>query len=259
MTKYKDSKLTLLNFRDLGGLETQDGKKIKSGRIYRTAIFEPRTQADRDLIFSMNIDTIIDLRSIYEVEEVKDVVPANVEYILAPPFSDGEFGDLVPTKKRQNALFFMSTKEVEGLIPLMHRMYAFLPYATDAYSNIFKCMNENKNFAFHCTAGKDRTGVGAMLVELALGRDHDQIVEQYLLSNETRKDWIKFTRFKVSLLPVSKGKKEFAYFAMGVAQSLIDSAYNAIFDKYQTIEDSLLDVYGITKEQIDLWKTNYLE
>ena len=259
MTKYKDSKLTLLNFRDLGGLETQDGKKIKSGRIYRTAIFEPRTQADRDLISSMNIDTIIDLRSIYEVEEVKDVVPNNVEYILAPPFSDGEFGDLVPTKKRQNALFFMSTKEVEGLIPLMHRMYAFLPYATDAYSNIFECMNENKNFAFHCTAGKDRTGVGAMLVELALGRDHDQIVEQYLLSNETRKDWIKFTRFKVSLLPVSKGKKEFAYFAMGVAQSLIDSAYNAIFDKYQTIEDFLLDVYGITKEQIDLWKTNYLE
>ena len=259
MTKYKDTDLTLLNFRDLGGLKAQDGRSIKSGRIFRTAIFEPQTKADYDLIASMPINTIIDLRSAYEIEEAKDFVPDNVEYIIAPPISDGKYAPMVPTKKRKNAILFMSNKEVKKLIPLMHEMYAYLPFAKDAYSPIFNCLNENKNFAFHCTAGKDRTGVGGMLIELALGRTYEDALSQYLLSNEKRQSWYDKTKKKVALIPTSKAKKEFAYFAMGVHKSLFDSAYNSIFDKYKTIEDFLLDVYGISKEQIDNWKNNYLD
>ena len=67
MSKKKEDKLTLVNFRDLGGLEVANGKKIKHGLIYRTAAFEPETQTDFDYIKKMNLNTVIDLRSPSEI------------------------------------------------------------------------------------------------------------------------------------------------------------------------------------------------
>lgn len=259
MSKYKDTDLTLLNFRDLGGLETNDGRIIKRGRIFRTSTFTPQTSKDLEFLSSMNLDTIIDLRSLDEIEEKPNTYLGSATYIKAPAFSIEKFAPLAPTKKQANSIFFMKPSEVEDLFNLMFESYAFLPYSVSSYSYLFESMEENKNFAFHCTAGKDRTGVAAMLIELTLGRNYDQALEQYLLSNETRKEWIANMRKKVSYLPVSKKKKDFAYYAMGVTKELFDKAYNAIFDKYQTIEDFLFDVYGITKDQIDKWKNNYLE
>lgn len=259
MSKYKDTDLTLLNFRDLGGLETNDGRKIKRGRIFRTSTFTPQTTRDVEFLSSMNLDSIIDLRSLEEIEEKPNTYFGSATYITAPAFSIEKFAPLAPTKKQANSIFFMNPSEVEDLFNLMFESYAFLPYSVSSYSYLFESMEKNKNFAFHCTAGKDRTGVAAMLIELTLGRNYDQALEQYLLSNETRKEWIANMRKKVSLLPVSKKKKDFAYYAMGVTKELFDKAYNAIFDKYQTIEDFLFDVYGITKDQIDKWKNNYLE
>ena len=261
MKKRNEDKLTLINFRDLGGLDTINGTHIKKGLIYRTAIFEPENDIDREFIKNMNLDCVIDLRSPLENAEVQDILPKDVELIHAPVIDGtGKFREMTPTKKTQNAVFFYTDKKLKNIYNLMFEFYTEMPYFSHAFSKIFECMNQKKTFAFHCTAGKDRTGVAAMLIELAFGRKYEDILKEYLYSDITRKEWNEYVMSKVNKIPfLGKKKKEYAWYAMTVHKELFDNAYNAIFDKYKTFQDFLEDVYHISKEQVDEWRKYYLE
>ena len=259
MSKKKEDKLTLVNFRDLGGLEVANGKKIKHGLIYRTAAFEPETQTDFDYIKNMNLNTVIDLRSPSEIAETPDVLPETVKHIEAVVYNSDNYKHLVPTNKTKYAILFMSKKKVDSLYELMKDVYAYMPYSKDAYSNIFKCMDEHQTFAFHCMAGKDRTGIGALLIELTFGRTYEQCLEQYLYSDVVRKEFNEYMEWKTNLAPARKHIKDFAKYCLYVHKELFDQAYNAIFSKYNTFQDFLKDVYGITPEQIKDWEEFYLE
>ena len=254
-----EDKLTLVNFRDLGGLDATNGKKFKSGLIFRTATFTPSTPTDFKYIEDMHLDAVLDLRSPAEVKELPDVLPNGVEYIDACVFNGGRFKDMAPTKRTRTMMMFMSRKKVDALFNLMIELYAYMPYVKESFSKLFKCMDEHKSFAFHCTAGKDRTGIAAMLIELTFGRTYEQVVDQYLLSNEIRKEANDALRKQIQKIPTAQFRKDFAYYSLGVHKELIDSAYNSIFSKYATFKDFLKDVYGITDEQIKDWEDYYLE
>ena len=259
MAKKNENILTLVNYRDLGGLEVANGKKIKPGLIYRTSAFIPKTQADEDYIKNMNLNTVIDLRSPPEMEDEPDILPDTVEYIDAVVYASDNYKNLVPTKKTKHSILFMSKKKVQNLYELMADVYAFMPYSTAAYSNIFKCMDEHKTFAFHCMAGKDRTGIAALLIELTFGRTYEQCLEQYLYSDVVRKEFNEYMERKTKLAPVPRYIKDFARYCLYVHKELFDKAYNAIFSKYSTFKDFLKDVYKITDEQIQDWEDYYLE
>ncbi len=259
MQKQLEDKLTLVNFRDLGGLEVANGKKIKSNLIYRTTMFNPTTPTDFKYIENMHLDSVLDLRSPGEAQEQKDILPDGVEYIDACVFNGGKFKDMAPTKRTRTMMLFMSRKKVDELYSLMIELYAHMPYVKEAFSKIFKCMDEHKTFAFHCTSGKDRTGVAAMLIELTFGRTYEQVVDQYLHSNDARKEYNEQLMKKINKIPTAQFRKDFAKYSLGVHKELIDSAYNSIFSKYDTFKDFLKDVYGITDEQIKDWEDYYLE
>ena len=65
--------------------------------------------------------------------------------------------------------------------------------------------------------------------------------------------------WKTNLAPARKHIKDFAKYCLYVHKELFDQAYNAIFSKYNTFQDFLKDVYGITPEQIKDWEEFYLE
>ena len=141
MSKQMEDKLTLVNFRDLGGLVVANGKKIKSNLIYRTTMFNPTTPTDFKYIEDMHLDTVLDLRSPGEVKEQKDILPDNVEYIEACVFNSEKFKDMAPTKRTRLMMVFMSRKKVDELYDLMIELYAYMPYVKEAFSKIFKCMD----------------------------------------------------------------------------------------------------------------------
>ena len=174
-------KTKLINFRDMGGLVTPYGK-IKCGKIFRTSTFTPKCKADKGFIDNMHLDAVVDFRTPQEVKATPDVLPEGVEYIDAMVFSADAPG-LSSTPANTVDIFHMKDGEMDAARKFIEDTYAVMAYSK-AYDKVFELMDEGKTFAFHCTAGKDRTGIGAMLIELAFGRTFDECKVGYLASND---------------------------------------------------------------------------
>lgn len=248
-----------MNFRDMGGLEAADGRRIKAGKLFRTAIIAPKTDNDKAFIESLRLDAVIDLRTDAEISEKTEVLPKDVEYVRASVFDKPELNAIAPTKDLLKTVITGSEETINGLMRAVVDSYRYMPYAKVAFSEIFSRMNEGKTLAFHCTAGKDRTGVAAMLIELALGRDRDACLQEYLLSNEYRAEDNRRSVRKYRFIPVRKYVAEFCAYVFETHEELFDAAYDAIFSKYERIEDFFRDEYGISARDIEGWKAFYLE
>ena len=251
------SKQKLVNFRDFGGLVTPYGT-MKAGKLYRTAAFLPKTAADRALIEGMRLDCVVDLRTEAERREQPDVLPTGVEYVPASVFSEEGDNALAPTKDAAKAMFKMKEEEFAPLMGKVRDSYRDMPFSP-AYGEIFKRMDEGKTIAFHCTAGKDRTGVGAMLVELAFGRTFDEAEARYLASNEyRRKENERVTRY-LRLMGLKPYAVRYIRELLGTNETLFLTAKNAITEQYASVKDFLEDVHGITEERLKAWHAFYLK
>lgn len=251
--------VTFSNFRDMGGLELPSGGVIKAGKLYRTCKLRPKNGDDKRFLASLGLDCVIDFRTPEEVKEKPDKLPKGVEYVNASVFGDTKFRILAPTRKSCFAMLSCTDAQFDEIMDGVRDAYEYMPYAKHAYSELFSRMNEGKTIAFHCTAGKDRTGVAAMIIELALGRTRRQALEEYMRSNNRKTG--KTARLMKLVKPLRLSDKfyECVRYNSRVHEELFDRAWNAIFDKYATIEDFLLAEYGVTAENIADWKRYYTE
>ncbi|NLL56785.1 MAG: tyrosine-protein phosphatase [Clostridiales bacterium] len=248
----------MINFRDMGGIVTADGRKIKTGLLFRADTIRPRNKKQLQYLLSLNLDYIIDLRNPYEIEKHPNFIPEGAKYINAPVLIDKVDSNVVPKSIR---LYFKTAvkEEVEKDIIEFAETYKDMPYATKAYTHLFQAMNEHKKIAFHCAAGKDRTGIAAMIVQLALGCTKESVIEEYLKSNYYRRRFNRIRYFLLSLLIKKRFLRDYFVACAYAHKSYIESALKAISDKYAAIEEFLLNEYGITNKDIDSWKEFYLE
>jgi len=166
-----------LNFRDLGGYATNDGRAIRWNRLYRSGTTHRMTSGDLQHIVSRGIRYACDLRSNSERRHYRNRlndVP-DIEYWCHD--HDRLPGDLGRLIRQPNA-------RPEHSRAVMLAVYRELPYDfRGAYRELFtRLSNGQLPMVFNCTAGKDRTGVAAALVLTALGVPRRIIREDYLLS-----------------------------------------------------------------------------
>ncbi|HIU21445.1 MAG TPA: tyrosine-protein phosphatase [Candidatus Limadaptatus stercorigallinarum] len=254
-----EREITFGNLRDLGGLPLPDGGKIRSGKLYRACRLKPRTEADKEVLAAMHLDCVVDLRIPREIKEKPDELPDGVEYVNASVFGDTKFQVLAPTLRSKLALLFCTDEQFDEILQGIRDSYEYMPYARHAYKELFDRLNAGKTVAFHCTAGKDRTGVAAMMIELALGRTREQAKEQYMLSNEKRAGKNSALMKALHKIPLRPGFYEVVEYSSRVHEELFDTAYNAIFSKYDTIYDFLAAEYGVSAENVADWKKYYTE
>lgn len=165
------------NLRDMGGYVAQDGRRLKWRTLYRSGVManlsEPDIQAFRDL----GIKAICDLRTRHECRrrptlwhEGTDILYYSRDYELSA-------GDLEAVLKSGSIAHDVMEK-------IIHHVYRKLPIEqAESYRAMFQLLLEGRvPFLFNCTAGKDRTGVAAALLLLALGMDRALIDEDYALT-----------------------------------------------------------------------------
>ena len=112
-------------------------------------------------------------------------------------------------------------------------------------------------FLFHCTAGKDRTGVASMLILLALGADIDTVKNDYMLSNFYRvKSNEQFNKQFEHYKHYNKYRKIFKV-ANNVELRFFNSAYNKIIKKYKTVKEFLFKEYNIDDNRVNNWLQLY--
>ena len=172
------------NFRDFGGYPTTLGGMVKQGKLFRSGTMSLLTSADEQMLRSLGILAICDFRhrSERETHPTRWHVDSGVTYWCRD--YDEPTGALVDQLHHANA-------RPEDIRQTMKALYRDIVVDhAPAYAEMFSMLAQgNLPLLINCTAGKDRTGVGAALVLAALGVSHERILADYTATN-TVADWI---------------------------------------------------------------------
>ena len=169
-------------FRDLGGYETADGRTVKWGALFRSGVMNKLTEADYAYLSSLGIGSVYDLRTSDERTSEPTVWAAGaIDYVTFPdPASDSDANPLVQ-------VFTDPEVTPAKVSAMMTELYSgILEQQAPAYRAMFDELanGEAAPMVFNCSAGKDRTGVGAALILSALGVPRETVVADYALSEQ---------------------------------------------------------------------------
>ncbi|MFD0896802.1 tyrosine-protein phosphatase [Loigolactobacillus binensis] len=244
-----------INFRELGGYPTTDGRQVKWQKILRAGGLDELTPSDIAALGNYGLRYDVDLRSEHEMTSFPDRLPAATKLIPAPvyPFTkrDALSGLNIQLKDQHWAMFSQ-----------VYQQMVADPHPQQAWRAIFQAMlaatGKQESVVFHCAAGKDRTGVGAMLVLSALGVTPETIKRDYLLTNQIFGAGDRQSLQQV----VAQNESEDLSNRMNQTLSVEDANFDAVFATLQAlggIERYLIDQLGLTTADIATLRTNYLE
>jgi protein-tyrosine phosphatase len=158
------------NFRDLGGYETVDGRRVRWGSVFRSDSLHRLPAADLEVALALGLHTVIDLRSTAELERGRFAHTHDLSFHHLPFFE----ADSLPFKP-------LESHDPEP--PLGSDYIAMATSARGAIAAAFHVLAEcDYAVVVHCAAGKGRTGILAALVLASLGVPDESIAADYHLS-----------------------------------------------------------------------------
>ena len=178
-----------VNFRDLGGYVTSDGRRVRWGQLYRSGDLSKLTEGDLAYLESLDLKLVCDLRVDYEVERSPDRLPEGAAW-LSLPIRGGEMPEVELYKTVDNGDFSGLDSDF-----LLHGNRLFVREFTPVYGQMLQRVTagDDRPALVHCTAGKDRAGLGAAIILLVLGVPLETVFDDYLLSNIYREEWTRRT------------------------------------------------------------------
>lgn len=251
------------NFRDMGGIKTKDGRTIKEGYLFRSSLItEKNDPKDIAYLSSLGVQQMVDLRDTESVVKQPELVLPGAKYVhtdvlasISPEASGSPIAldDIVVWDKNLTHAEYRKAYEV------YLRLYRSMPFCRNGFLPIFEAMNRHEKVFFNCFSGKDRTGVAAMLIELALGVGDQEIEDDYHLSNYYRKQRNRWRlRLKWQQTHSLYGVVYQAKFAY-TPKKYIRLSLRSIRAKYPDVLDFYEKEYGISPSQIEDWKSFYLK
>jgi protein-tyrosine phosphatase len=172
-----------LNFRDLGGYLSDDGSRVRWGRLFRSDGLHALTDADHELLTAIGLRTVYDLRWASELEAQPSRLPAEgvVVHHLAVGEDPEGGGDLL------ERIFSGEIEEIsiERLVDIYNEL---LDQGAATFAKLLTHLTDDGALpaVFHCSAGKDRTGISAALLLRLLGVPRDVVLDDYELSTTYR-------------------------------------------------------------------------
>ena len=246
------------NFRELGGYEADEGKHVKWGQIWRGIPTAKLTsEADRKLLDSLGLRLILDLRSTEEAQKAPDHVPdgARLVQICGLCAEDGHeiaFGPGDIERLMQN------TPEGDDIPRAMYRR---MLTGNKAFKELFRALEAGETpVLFHCSAGKDRTGVAAMLILLALGASDETVCADFEQTNVCRKAEIDAVlQEHAAEIAADPERKRHYYGLEGVQPELAPFVLGLIREQFGSAENYLETEYGLTPARLMRLRRMYLE
>lgn len=239
------------NVRDLGGLLREDGAKTKTGLLLRTGRLEKATDDDLRRLADMGVAAVIDFRDPGEVKRSPDREIPGAVYHFIPALPD-----LAKHFKPVDDPSY-TAREVHDDFRSIYRLLAQTPEAAEAYTAFFRILleSEGRPVLWHCTQGKDRTGVAALLLLTALGIDRDTILRDYLLTNE----------YTVPAMEAMLRDTDFPFDAdiarevFLVYEENIKYYVNCLEIEYGSVMNYLELALGVGPDEIEALEKNYME
>ena len=185
------------NYRDLGGLPVGGGSSTRFGLVYRADRLCTLSDADLSRLEGAGVRHVFDLRSDAEATEFPDRLPAGASYLRLPMTSDRKFQARTIYQRIIDGEI-KAYGEAEMVGGYLRMLQNFGP----SLARIVRQVAQGEPTVIHCTAGKDRTGVAAMLLLDLAGVAAEHVVADYALSSERRPSLQRDQTEATSLIPL---------------------------------------------------------
>ncbi len=247
---------SIVNLRDLGGLPTKDGKVTQWGKLYRSGKLADLSKKDMKHFSSLGIKTVVDFRNDIEIKKDPNKYPknSNINYVRVV-IGDKE-GNVQEALKKQ----VMKNRkdpnfDSKAFVENVNR--EFIDKYAHQYIPLMELLMDESNYPllFHCTAGKDRTGLAAAIILGAIGVDKKDIMDDFMMSNYYRNDHNNKVLRKMTLIGVHQNV---AQPLLEVSDTYLQAAFDKMDENHGDMDTFLADQLGISDVQKDILQSQLL-
>ena len=259
------------NARDLGGIETADGRRLKSGRLIRSGMLGKLEAEDIEYLKSINLKTVVDLRTVQEQTEKPNMKLEGIEYIscpILPSKTEGITREKPETEDEEAIRTVMMAKRLMSQFPdgraQMRMLYTVLvteEHAIAHYKKFFEILlsHEDGALLYHCMLGKDRVGTGTALLLSALGVSRQDIISDYMITKERCAPATARLLENCRRYTDNEDEIQFIYDLDIVDESFISAGLDTIDKRFGGMDKFLRNQMCLDKAAIGKLKDLYLE
>ncbi|KWV55536.1 protein tyrosine phosphatase [Bradyrhizobium macuxiense] len=231
------------NFRDLGGYQTRDGRRVRWRQIFRSNHLAHLTEQDVTVVRGLGVKSAFDFRGIVErAEALCGMADVTVHSLPVEPTVVAALRAIAESRQLSKA----------DAVDVMRDSYrGYVQDNTARYRTLFAHLLEDRApLVIHCTAGKDRTGFACALILHALGVPDDVIADDYLLTNQFYK------RDPSASTELPDDVKQ----VLGTVQRpFLDAAFEAIDTDYGSLDGYFRDGLGLGQPERKMLEGRYLQ
>ncbi|MDR2046746.1 MAG: tyrosine-protein phosphatase [Clostridiales bacterium] len=239
----------IANFRELGGIPVKGGV-VKSSEFFRAAELDFASPSDAEKINALGVRVVFDFRDESEKTDSSVYGRLDAEYYNVPVRTEN--AKLIKLRIKPDLKTVLSLNMGD-----VREIYADLPFCNPSYKKLFGLIKDGATpILFHCTAGKDRTGIAAALLLSLLGAERAEIVRDYMKTREAvpqiREKTLRYVNFLLRGFLAKRLRPLF-----DVDESYIHSALDAVFKRYGTVEAYFQAEHGYTDGDIAELRNRY--
>ncbi|WP_030763345.1 tyrosine-protein phosphatase [Streptomyces sp. NRRL F-2664] len=241
------------NFRDVGGLPTLDGRRVGTGRLFRSGHLAHATENDAQFLASLGLHTVFDFRNAadhaLEGPDVELPGVRNVNIPLSDPADGREFWRLVRDGDLDRLRSILGDGKAAARMADSYR--AIVRTRTAEHGRVLHALAEDSVPALmHCAAGKDRAGLSVAVTLLALGVEREAIVADYLESNAPHRRY-RLRRSSASAEARSPEVMELLAPLFDARAEYLLAAFDTIDETWGGVDRYLAEGLGLLPETLD--------
>ena len=246
------------NLRDIGGWAASGGS-VRSGQVYRSAEFSGLEGSAAEEFAALGVRTVYDLRTGDERTANANVLPTGTEYIVLDILADrpgaGPAQMLQVLSDPKAAEELLGNGNAVKIFEESYRQFLSLPSATTGYRQFFTFLaeKEHRPALFHCTTGKDRTGWAAASLLWLLGVSDEDVLAEYLLTNESL---VPALQPMVDKFASIGGDPQLLAPVVGVRKEYLEAARTEMESRYGNIEAYFSTGLGLSAQTIDTLRSD---
>ncbi|MBE9538811.1 MAG: tyrosine-protein phosphatase [Proteobacteria bacterium] len=249
----------IANFRDLGGYKTTDNHSVKWGTLYRSGSFDKASRSDLRALANLKLSTLVDFRSSIEKEDEPSVLPepAVFRVVEIPTLDDGNKAMVGEIMER------IESGNFEGFDPdaaMLDANRQFASTFTPQFREFIQLvLNEGgKPVAWHCSAGKDRTGFAAAILLRILGVPQITVMADYM---QSKRYALAGRKNDLRLLRLFKGDEaaDKLTIMMGVEESWLTAAFDEIDRQWSDFDRYVSDGLQLSPADVEQLRSTLLE
>lgn len=248
------------NFRDYGGYSARAGR-IRTGMLWRSGQHCDATAEDLAIVARLGLGAVIDLRG--DSERAANPCLRHADFDADILFHPGETASVQGRAVHEEMA--SQVRSADDAHKAMVRAYGALPFRPVLVGTFRLYINalaqRDQPTLLHCLAGKDRTGIAAAIAHRLLGVHHDDIIEDYLLTNTAGNAEARIAagarHVRAGFGPAMDDAA--VNVLMGVNAEFLDRAFAAMTERHGSVESYAREVLGVTSQVVEAMEQRLIE